>query len=251
VIRALIVDDEPLARRRVRELLADEADFTVAGECEDGFDAATRIPEMRPDVVYLDVQMPGLSGFELLQELEPPLPAIVFITAYESYAIRAFEANALDYLLKPLDAARFHDSTQRVRATLAGNRMEWSERIAALLARLQKRDETLRRIAVKSGGRIVFVDVRDVDWFESAGNYVSVHTGGASHLIRMTMQTLDARLDRRTFARIHRGAIVNTRRIAELEAHARGRFKVVLKSGAKLDMQRNYHDRLRAVLGDF
>ena len=184
-------------------------------------------------------------------ELEPPLPLVVFTTAYESYAIKAFEADALDYLLKPLDAARFHDSAQRVRSTLGGNRDQWSERIAALLARIEKHDETLRRIVVKSGGRVFFIDVRDVDWFEAAGNYVNVHSGGASHLVRMTMQALEERLDRRTFARIHRSVIVNVQRIAELEAHFRGQYVVGMKNGKKFELQRAYRERLKAVMGDF
>jgi two-component system LytT family response regulator len=250
-IRTLIVDDEPLARQRVRDLLAGESEFAVAGECEDGFEAVAGIAELQPDVVYLDVQMPGLSGFDVLQQLDPPLPVIVFTTAYETYAVRAFEANALDYLLKPLDAARFHESAARVRAALSGDRGEWSDRIAALLARLEKRDEVLRRLVLKSGGRVFFIDVRDVDWFEAAGNYVSVHAAGASHLVRMTMNALEEKLDSRAFVRIHRGVIVNVQRIAELETRFRGDFVVVLKSGKKLDMARTYRDRLRAVMGDF
>ena len=249
--RVVIVDDEPLARQRVGDLLAGERDFVVAGECEDGIEAIERIGELRPDVVFLDVQMPGMSGFDVLEQLDPPVPMIVFTTAFETYAVRAFEVSALDYLLKPLDAARFSDAVARVRVALSGERREWSERIAALLARIEKRDEVLRRIVVKNGGRVFFIDVRDVDWFEAAGNYVSVQSGGASHLVRTTLQSLEAKLEPRSFVRIHRGVIVNVQRIAELQARFRGDYSVVMKSGKRFELQRAYRDRVRSILGDF
>jgi two-component system LytT family response regulator len=251
MIRAVIVDDEPLARQRVRDLLGGEADFVVIGECEDGPEAIARIPELAPDVIFLDVQMPGLSGLEVLQHLPAPPPRIVFTTAYDSYAIRAFEANALDYLVKPFDAPRFHESAARVRAALAGNQTEWPERVAALLERLEKRDDPLRRIVVKAAGRVLLIETQDVDWFEAAGNYVRLHVKGATHLIRMTLGALEAKLDQKAFARIHRSVIVNVDRIAELESRFRGDYDVVLKDGARLEMQRAYRDRLRALIGDF
>lgn len=250
-IRAVIVDDEPLARRRVRDLLADEQDFAIAGEFESGPDALQQIPALRPDVIFLDVQMPGMSGFEVLEQLEAPLPMIVFATAYETYAVKAFEVSAVDYLLKPLDAARFREAIARVRAALAGDRAEWTQRVSTLLARLERRDDVMRRLVVKSGSRVFFIDVRDVDWFEAAGNYVSVRSAGASHLVRVTMHTLEEKLDPRVFVRIHRSVIVNVQRIAELEARFRGDYSVVLKGGKRFDLQRAYRDRLRAVVGDF
>jgi two-component system LytT family response regulator len=210
-----------------------------------------RIPKLRPHVVFLDVQMPGLDGFDVLRKLAPPLPLVVFTTAFEHYAVRAFEANAIDYLLKPLDAARFREAAARVRSGLAGDRSEWSERITALLGRLERRDEVLRRLVVKTSGRVFFIDVRDVDWFEAAGNYVRVHSAGTTHLVRMTMQALEEKLEPRAFVRIHRSTIVNVQRIAQLEARFRGDYLVVLKNGTKLDLQRAYRDRLRGVMGDF
>jgi two-component system LytT family response regulator len=250
VIRTIIVDDEPLARQRVRDLLTEEHDFEIVGECEDGFDAAARIPRLHPDVVYLDVQMPGMNGFEVLQTLAPELPVIVFTTAYDSYAVQAFEATALDYLLKPIDAGRFHKSAARVRAAMS-KRTDWSEKAAALLAQIEQRDPTLRRIAVKNGGRILFVDVADVDWFEAAGNYVRVHTAKSAYLVRTTMAALERKLDKNAFVRIHRSVIINVARITELEARFRGDYVVVLRSGKKLDLQRAYAKGLRAVMGEF
>ena len=249
--RVVIVDDEPLARRRVRDLLAEENDFAVAGECEDGFQALERIPALRPDVVFLDVQMPGMSGFEVLEHLDAPMPIIVFTTAYETYAVRAFEVSALDYLLKPLHAGRFREAVARVRSALSGDRAASSERIAALLGRLDKREDVLRRIVVKDRGRVFFIDVRDVDGLEAAGNYVRVHTAGAAHLVRTTLQALEAKLDPRLFVRIHRSVIVNVQRIAELQARFRGDYAVVLKSGKTFELQRAYRDKLRAVVGEF
>jgi DNA-binding LytR/AlgR family response regulator len=154
-------------------------------------------------------------------EAEPPV--VVFTTAYDSYAVQAFQANALDYLLKPIDAGRFHESAARVRASLS-KRTDWSEKAAALLAQIEQRDQTLRRIAVKNGGRILFVDVADVEWFEAAGNYVRLHTAKTAHLVRTTMAALERKLDRSAFVRIHRSVIVNVARITELEARFRGRL---------------------------
>lgn len=246
-LRAIIIDDEPLARQRIRDLLASE-DVLLIGECEDGLQALQAISEQHPDLVFLDVQMPGVDGFELLRLLEPPRPMIIFTTAFEAYAVRAFDEHALDYLLKPIDAARFRASLARATAR---TRDDWSERLGGLLARLERQPQLLRRLVVKTPGRAFFVETRDVDWFEAAGNYVRVHAGGEAHLVRMTMQALEQRLDPRAFARIHRSTIVNVARVAELQTGFRGDYDVVLKSGARLPMQRAYHDRLRAALGDF
>lgn len=244
-LRSIIVDDEPLARQRIRDLLPPGS---VIAECEDGLQALEAIREHEPDLLFLDVQMPGMDGFELLSLLDEPRPMIIFTTAYDTYAVRAFEAHALDYLLKPIDAARFADALERARGA---SRSDISERIAALLARVEK-PSMLKRIVIKSPGRVFFVDTRDVDWFEAAGNYVRVHTAaGETHIVRMTMQSLEQRLDPRAFARIHRSTIVNAARVSELNAAFHGEYDVVLRSGVKLPMQRAYHDRLRQVLGDF
>jgi two-component system LytT family response regulator len=245
-IRTVIVDDEPLARRRIRDLLERYDDIDVAGEAEDGMKAVAEVSRQRPDLLFLDVQMPGMDGFEVLESLDAPRPLIVFTTAYDTYALRAFEVSAVDYLLKPIDEERFHDAIGRVRNH---SRSDSTERIAALLARLEHRDKSLRRIVVKEDGRVFFVDVRDVDWFEAAGNYVNVHANRATHLIRTTMSALEDRLDRRTFVRIHRRTIVNVARIHELQARFRGTYAVVLKSGETLELSRAYKEQLGGAIG--
>ena len=248
-IRCVIVDDEPLARQRIRDLLAEAGDFRVEAEAEDGADAIRAIERLRPDVVFLDIQMPGVDGFEVVEALQPPLPLFVFTTAYDSYAVQAFEAHALDYVLKPIDAARFRDSLERVRQAIdAGG---WQSRMSAFLERLDSRERQLRRIVIRDGDRVFFLDIREVDWFEASGNYVRVHSGSGGHLIRMTMQALEKKLDRKQFARIHRSTIVNVARVSELQSRERGDYDLVLKSGERLQLQKAYRERLRAALGDF
>lgn len=246
-VRAIIVDDEPLARQRIRDLLAGE-DAQVVAECEDALQALQVIQEEQPDLVFLDVQMPGVDGFELLRMLEGPRPMIIFTTAFDTYAVRAFDEQAVDYLLKPIDAGRFREALGRATAR---TRDDWTERLGRLIERLDRGPQVLRRLVVKTPGRVFFLDVRDVAWFEAAANYVRVHTGTETHLVRMTMQALEQRLDPRAFARIHRSTIVNVSRVAELQTSVRGDYDVVLKNGARLAMQRAYHDRLRTALGDF
>jgi two-component system, LytTR family, response regulator len=249
-IRCVIVDDEPLARQRIRDLLSETSDFEVAGEAEDGAEAIGAIEKLRPDVVFLDIQMPGVDGFEVVEALEPPAPLFVFTTAFDSYAVRAFEAHALDYVLKPVDASRFHDSLSRVRQALDGG-SDWQTRMAAFLERIDNREHQLRRVVIREGDRVFFLDVREIDWFEAAGNYIRVHAASATHLIRMTMQTLEKKLDRKQFTRIHRSAIVNVARVSELQSRLRGDYDLVLKNGERLHLQKAYRDRLRTALGDF
>jgi two-component system, LytTR family, response regulator len=251
-IRALIVDDEPLARRRIRELLARASGIIVAGEAEDGLEAIEAVAELRPDLMFLDVQLPGMDGFDVITALDPPLPVIIFTTAYETYALRAFEVSAVDYLLKPIDEERFDAALGRARSALANSRHEaWDDRITDLLTRIDRREKSLRRIVVKTEGRVFLVDARNVDWFEAAGNYVSVHVNGAVHLIRATMQKLEQTLDGRSFVRIHRRTIVNVAKIAELHPRFRGSYAVILKSGDELEMAASYRGQLHAVIGDF
>jgi two-component system LytT family response regulator len=251
-IRCLVIDDEPLARQRIHDLLATEEGFEVVGDCEDGIDALRTIPSLRPDVVFLDVQMPGLDGFEVLSELEEgKRPAIVFVTAFDEYAVRAFDACALDYLLKPLEAERFHASLCRVRRTLAGGGKSESERLRTLMTRLERDEKRLHRIVIKTSERIFFVETADVDWFEACGNYVRLHAGPQSHLVRMTMQSLEERLDPRQFARIHRGTIVNVARIRTLHRLFRGEYDVAMEGGTILRLQRGYRGKLKEAFGEF
>jgi two-component system LytT family response regulator len=235
-LRILIVDDEPLARERVRTFLAEEPDVEIIAECADGAAAVKAIEEHQPDLVFLDVQMPRLSGFEVLEALEPEkMPAIIFTTAHDQHAIRAFEVSAVDYLLKPFKPARFKQALQRAREQFAarpssGNAPE----LAALIAQL--RGGSPQRILVKAPDRILFLKPQEIDHVEASGNYLLLHVGKERHMIRETMNGMEARLSPLGFMRISRSAIVNLSRIRELQPLAAGEYCVLLHSGARLDM---------------
>ena len=245
-LRSLIVDDEPLARKRLRSLLRSEPRVEVVGEAEDGPAALEAIRRLEPDLVWLDVQMPGLDGFGVLDEIGPgAAPAIIFVTAHDRSALRAFDAHAVDYLLKPFDRARLREAIDRA-IKLAGSD-DLQRRLAALLADIT-RQRPLRRIVVRSGGRIYFVGVSEVDWLEATGHYVTLHTASGSHLIRETIANLSTRLDAERFVRIERGVIVNADRIQEIHPAFHGDLDVVLKNGTRLRASRNYAARLREWL---
>jgi two-component system, LytTR family, response regulator len=252
-IRALIVDDEPLARRKIRRLLRGAPDVVVAGECGDGAAAAAMVRELAPDLVFLDVQMPGLDGFAVLDALPPTrAPALVFTTAYDEYAARAFEVRALDYLVKPFSRARFDEALRRAREALArpgGTGTAPDRRLAALLEELHAERARPERLLVKEDGRTRLVPVDDIDRIEAAGNYVRVHAGGASHLLRESMAALEPKLDPRRFVRVHRSAIVNVARIREIQPWFRGDLVLILRDGARVTLSRTYRERLREVLG--
>jgi len=251
-IRCLVIDDEPLARQRIRDLLAGEEGFEAIGDCEDGIEALYTIPSLRPDLLFLDVQMPGLDGFDVLAGLDEGVrPAIVFVTAFDSYAVRAFDACALDYLLKPVEAERFRASLGRVRRRLVGGGDAEGERLRALMTRLERDQKLLHRIVIKTSERIFFIETAEVDWFEAAGNYVRGHAGAQSHLVRMTMQSLEELLDRRQFARIHRGTIVNVARIRTLHRLFRGEYDIAVEGGTILRLQRAYRENLKEAIGEF
>jgi two-component system, LytTR family, response regulator len=251
-IRALVVDDEPLARERLSSLLAGEEDIELIGECTDGQSAVERIDAEKPDLVFLDVQMPGLDGFDVIEAVDKgSLPLVVFVTAYDEYAVRAFEVHALDYVLKPFDRERFGKALDRVREELgrgARNGGELEGKLAALLGELEDRRRRLERIVVKSGGRVFFLRSEDVDWIEAAGNYVELHVGSESHLLRETMSKLESRLDPKLFVRIHRRTIVNVERIRQLEGVTHGEYVVVLKDGTRLGSSRGYRDAVQKML---
>jgi two-component system LytT family response regulator len=248
-MRALIVDDEPLGRQRIRTLLAREADVEVLRECEDGAEAVAAIRALRPDVVFLDVQMPEMDGFQVLEALGRELPEVVFVTAYDHYAVRAFEAAAVDYLVKPFDPERFQVTLARVRSRLADAAPAGDE-LRALLRRLAGGDETrAERIAVRTGTRHRLVPVADIDWVEAQDNYVALHVGKQRHLLREGMTSLMRRLDPRRFVRIHRGTIVNVERIATVETWGQFEFLVTLLDGTKLTSSRGYRDEVKRLLG--
>lgn len=253
-LRALIVDDEPLARRKLRTLLRAEAGVDVVGEAHDGPSAVDAILRHRPELVFLDVQMPGLDGFDVLEEVavrnenedDAGCPAVIFVTAYDQFALKAFDAHAADYLLKPFDRARLHDAIERARRLVGSTALQ--ERLAALVADATRR-RPLRRLVVRTAGRISFVMVEEITWIEAADHYVSLHAGRATHLVRDTISGLAARLDRDRFVRVHRGALVNTDAIKELRPAFHGEFDVVLKDGTRLRASRSYAQALSARLG--
>ena len=229
-ISALIADDEASARSRLRRLLAPYS-FELLEDARDGLEALEAIQKHRPQVLFLDVQMPGLGGFEVVEALTPDaMPLIVFVTAYDDYALRAFEAHALDYLLKPFDEARFRDALARAKAHVRATR--------------GSRPRLLDRLIVKSGGRFVFVKAEEIDWVEAQGNYVRLHSGGAAHLLRDSIGKLEGRLDPDRFLRIHRSTIVNLDRVREIAPLFHGEHAVVLADGTRLTLSRGYRDRL-------
>ena len=248
-VRILIVDDEPLAREKLRALLVDE-DLEIVGEAVDGPSAVAMIQQEAPDIVLLDVQMPGLDGFGVLQQIsKDAMPAVIFVTAHDQFALRAFEVNAIDYLLKPFDRSRLREALKRTRHQLGHRRPGDSDpRIASLLAQLQRPDAGLEKIAVKSSGRIVIVRAEQIDWIESSGNYVTLHTGKTSHLHRETLSSLEKRLSPARFIRISRSIIVNVDRVSELEPLFHGDYSVKLLDGTTLNLSRSHRDRLDQLL---
>jgi two-component system, LytTR family, response regulator len=249
-IRALIVDDEKLARKRIRRLLASEADVEVIGESANGEEAAGAIAEFRPDLLFLDIQMPRMDGFALLESIGiERIPIVIFVTAYDEYAVRAFEVHAFDYLLKPFDRKRFRETVQRARMQLRRTQTgDLNERLHALLESLHARKRAAERIPVKTAGHVVFVKTQSIDWIEAADNYVCLHCGAETHALRETMNALEARLDANRFARIHRSTIVNVDRIKEMQPWFRGEYLVVLRDGTQLTMSRSYRERLKDTL---
>jgi two-component system LytT family response regulator len=251
--RVVLADDEPLVRERLRALLAPHPEFALAAECGDGAAAVEAITALRPDLVFLDVQMPELDGFEVVEALpEARLPAIVFVTAFDEYAVRAFEVNAVDYLLKPLREERFETALVRVATRLArpadAAGATADGELRALIADLRARQGFAERFVVRQGPRLTFVRPEAIDWIDAAGNYVRLHAGGQTHLLRLTLKAVEARLDPDRFVRVHRSAIVNLERIAAVEPWFHGEYVLTLADGAKLTASRSHSARLRALL---
>ena len=251
-IKTLIVDDETLARRRIRRLLAGESDVEVIGECADPEKAISFIQERNPDLVFLDIQMPGVDGFGVLQSLPPnSVPAVIFVTAFDQYALRAFEVQALDYLLKPFDRTRFRKALDRARAQIrhqAGSVLD--PRLSKLLENLENKPRQMERVVIKSAGRIMFLRTDEIDWIEAADNYVRLHVGTESHLLRETLSSLEGRLDSAKFMRIHRSTVVNVDRMKELQPWFHGDYVVILHDGTRLNLSRTYRDRVIELLGE-
>lgn len=250
MIRALIVDDEPLPRERIRTLLAEHRDVEVIGECGDGREAVKKILADRPDLVFLDIQMPELDGFEVVEAISREyLPAVIFVTAFDEHAIRAFEVNAIDYLLKPIHAARFEKAVLRAldRLTRTGARAP-EPNLLELVERLRAGRQYTARFVVRSGPRLSFVRASDVDWMDAADNYVRLHVAGREHFVRDTLKSVETQLDPATFVRVHRSIIINLDRVESVEPYAHGEYVVTMKDGARLTTSRSYSDRLRLLL---
>jgi two-component system LytT family response regulator len=245
-LRVLIVDDEAVARRRIRRLLAANPDVSVVGECADGASALRAIISDKPHIAFLDIQMPEMDGFEVVQSVSSDdLPAVVFVTAFDRYALRAFDVHAIDYLLKPFTRERFLIALSRARERLA--RRGHDEKIAALLDHLRVTRRHPTRVAVRSADRFVVIDWRDVDWIEAADNYVKLHVGAKEFVLRDTLASIEKQLDPERFARIHRSAIVQLDRIVELHPASHGDVDVVLRGGARLMLSRTWRERVQRL----
>jgi two-component system, LytTR family, response regulator len=244
-LRAVIVDDESPARRRIRRLLASEPDVAVVGECGDGESALAAIARERPDLVFLDVQMPERDGFDVVRTLPEPLPAILFVTAHDRYALRAFDVHAVDYLLKPFTAERFRTAVARARERIAHRIADAG--LSSLAATLRTRPTYLTRVPVRSGSRTLIVDLASVDWIDAADNYVRLHVGRREHLLRETLASIETGLDPDRFVRVHRSAIVQIDRVAEIRPQSHGDAALVLRDGTVVPVSRTWRERVRAA----
>ena len=270
MIRAVIVDDEPLARRGIRARLERAGGYAIVAECASGREAIDAIRRHSPSVVFLDVQMPGIDGFGVIDAIGADrMPVVIFVTAYDMHALRAFEAHAFDYLLKPIDDDRFASTIDRARRRVTEHEeSEVARRLAALMQDIRPSLDGLEqrpirrsegdappaplpnRIVVKDRDRVIFIDVGDIDWIGADGDYVRIHTAGKSHLVRDTMAAMEQRLDSSTFVRIHRSTIVNLSRIKELRPYSSREYAVILRDGTRLRLSRRFRDRLRGQFGE-
>jgi two-component system LytT family response regulator len=251
-IRVLLSDDEALARGRLRGLLHAEPDLEIVGECADGSSAIAAIEREKPDLVFLDVQMPEVDGFGVVEALQKSgiLPLTIFVTAYDSYAMRAFEVHAIDYLLKPVNKDRLGEALGHVRKQLLHpSEAMFQKRVLDMLATLDSREQTPERIIVKSDGEIVCLKPNEIDWAESAGNYVCLHVGNVTHILRETITALENRLGARQFLRVHRSTLVNVDRIKTLKPSLYGDYSILLRDGTKLTLSRGFRETVLRRLG--
>ncbi|HMB61275.1 MAG TPA: response regulator [Xanthomonadales bacterium] len=263
MLNTLIVDDEALARRGLKHRLQNTRDISIIGEARNGREALKMISEHQPDLVFLDIQMPGLNGFDVLRELDPAsLPSIVFVTAFDEFAIKAFEANAVDYILKPIEGDRLEEALKRVRerqsarkakkdrqsllnlvSEIAGEPISSVDDIGGKnIAKLKKQPA---RLAIKDGGKTTWVTQEDIEWIDAAGDYMCVHAGGETHIMRKTMKELEQELDPDVLQRVHRSTIVNVKQVKEMQSHINGEYFLTLKSGHTIKLSRTYKDKLR------
>ena len=251
-LRVVIVDDEELARRGIKTRLLRAGDNEIVAECGNGRDAIEVIRRTSPDLVFLDVQMPGKSGFDVIEALGGvAFPHVIFVTAHDRFAIRAFEVNAVDYLLKPIDDERFDIALQRARESLSRDRdSDFGRRLASLLGAVSPASHRspLERLVVRSGGRVVFVKIAELDWVEATGDYVTLHAGKKSWLLRETISEMQRKLEPHGFTRVHRSTLVNQDRIAEMRALDNGEYRILLRDGVELKLSRNYRQALEHLL---
>jgi two-component system, LytTR family, response regulator len=250
-IRVLIVDDEPLARKRLRELLKDDHEIAVIGECANGAATISATRELAPDLIFLDVQMPGIDGLAVSETFDGKgSPMVIFVTAFEQYAVRAFDVQAVDYLLKPFDRARFTQALLRAKERLREKRRDdVNLQILGLLSEIKDKPQYLDRLVIKNNDRVFVLKTDEIDWIEAEGNYVRIHFGKQSSLLRETLTRLTAQLDPRKFPRIHRSRLVNIDRIQELQPWSHRDWRIILRNGAELRLSRNYRDQLHRLLG--
>ncbi len=245
MIRTLIVDDEPLARRKIREFLKEDREIEVVGECGSGPQAVLAVRSVTPDLLFLDVQMPEMDGFAVLDELrEERLPFVIFVTAYDKYAVKAFEVRALDYLLKPFHRERFARATDRAKAQLRAPANDLAAQIRELIEELRPQTRYLERVIIKTSGTVFFLKTEEIDWISAEENYVRLHCGKASYLLRDKISNLETQLDPAQFRRIHRSTMVNMDRIRKLHPHSHGDYHVTLEDGTELVLSRGYRERI-------
>lgn len=251
-IKVAVADDEPLARERIRSMLEGRNRYSIVTECADGVATVEALTEQDIDLLFLDVQMPGLNGFQIVESMgSAPLPIVVFVTAFNDYALRAFDVSALDYLLKPFDKERFEKTLARVEERLASReRGDMSRELREFLGTLSTSaaPNHVSRFPVRANGEIYFVRAEDVDWIDAEGNYVALHAAGRRHLVRDTIKSLESRLDPAKFVRVHRSAIINVDRLRKLQPYFHGEYVITLQDGTTLTSSRTYSDRLRALL---
>jgi len=250
-IRAIIVDDEPPARNKIREFLKTDPDVEIIDECSNGREAVQTIAAKSPDLMFLDIQIPELDGFGVIQAIGPEqLPAVIFVTACDHYAVQAFEVHAVDYLLKPFDRQRFRIALDRAKTYLQlDRRKELDKHLNSILRELRGPTRQNERFVVKSGGRVLFLRNDEIDWIEAAGNYVRVHVGKETHALRETMSAIAKKLDPIHFIRIHRSTFVNIEKIKELQPWFHGEYVVILRDSTQLTMSRSYRNNLPELLG--
>ena len=249
-IRVLLSDDEALARERLRSLLEEESDLEIVAECGDGKSAIALIKREKPDLVFLDIQMPETDGFGVVSTLRDEMPLTIFVTAYDRYAMKAFEVHALDYLLKPVVKERLSEALEHARKQLQHpSEAMFQRRVLNLLGELDSRQNTPQRIVIKADGEIVCLRPNEIDWAESAGNYVCLHVGANTHILRETITSLESRLGERQFLRVHRSTLVNVDRIKTLRPSLYGDYAILLRDGTKLTLSRGFRETVLKRLG--